>query len=157
MNTAREFADRLAELLGTERRVLAQFLLLLAEFDRRKLYRELGHPTLFSFLTVELKLSAGAAQYRKTAAELIQRFPAIEAAIGDGRLCLSSVIEVAKVLTPENEAEILPRFYRLSARDAAFVAASIRPVEKAPERELLVPIARPEAKLARSAGPAKAP
>jgi len=151
MNTATEFSTRLAELLGTERRVLAQFLRLLAEFDRRKLYRELGHATLFSFLHVELKLSAGAAQYRKTAAELIQRFPAIDEALGGGRLCLSSVVEVAKVLTPENEAEVLPRFYRLSARDAAFVSASIRPVAKPPVREVLIPIPRPEASAAPAA------
>jgi hypothetical protein len=98
-------------------------------FDRRKLYRELGHASLFSFLRVELKLSAGAAQYRN--AELTQRFPEVEAALRDGRLCLSSVIEVAKVLTPENRTEVLPRFLGLSSRDAAFVAASIRPVENA--------------------------
>jgi hypothetical protein len=101
---------------------------------------------------VELKLSAGAAQYRKSAAELIQRFPAVEAALRDGRLCLSSVIEVAKVLTPENQVEVLPRFFGLSSRDAAFVAASIRPVENAPRREVLVPV-----RLESSAAPAAAP
>jgi hypothetical protein len=49
------------------------------------------------------------------------------------------VIEVAKVLTPENAAEVLPRFFGLSSRDAAFVAVAIRPVENAPRREVLVP------------------
>ncbi len=51
---------------------------------------------------------------------------------------MSSVIELAKVITPENAAEVLPRFFGLSSRDAAFVAASIRPVENAPRRDFLV-------------------
>jgi hypothetical protein len=139
MENAREFANRLVELLQNERHAMAEFLIALAAFDRRNLYRELGHASLFSFLRVELKLSAGAAQYRKTAAELVQRFPEVEAALRDGRLCFSAVIQVAKVLTPENCAEVLPRFFGLSARDAAFVAVAIRPVESPPRREVLVP------------------
>ena len=58
----------------------------------------------------------------------------------EGKLCLSSVIEVARVLTPENVAEVLPRFFGLSSRDAAAVAASIRPIEDPPEREVVTPI-----------------
>jgi hypothetical protein len=139
METARAFANRLRDLLRNERNAMAEFLIALAEFDRRNLYRELGHATLFSFLRVELKLSAGAAQYRKTAAELVQRFPEVEAALRDGRLCFSAVIQVAKVLTRENCAEVLPQFFGLSARDAAFVAVAIRPVESPPRREVLVP------------------
>jgi hypothetical protein len=139
METALEFTTRLIELLRNERHAMAEFLLALAEFDRRKLYRERGHASLFSFLHRELGLSAGAAQHRKTAAELIQRFPEVEAALREGKLCLSSVIEVAKVLTPENCAEVLPRFFGLSSRDAAFVAVAIRPVESAPRREVLIP------------------
>jgi hypothetical protein len=139
METALEFTNRLIALLRNERNAMAEFLLALAEFDRRKLYRDRGHASLFSFLHRELGLSAGASQHRKTAAELIQRFPEVAAALREGKLCLSSVIEVAKVLTPENSAEVLPRFFRLSSRDAAFVAAAIRPVENAPRREVLVP------------------
>jgi hypothetical protein len=139
METALEFTKRLIELLRNERHAMAEFLLVLAEFDRRKLYRDRGHASLFSFLHRELGLSAGAAQHRKTAAELIQRFPEVAAALREGKLCLSSVIEVAKVLTPENCAEVLSRFFGLSSRDAAFVAVAIRPVENAPRREVLVP------------------
>jgi hypothetical protein len=72
-----------------------------------KLWRELGHASLFSYLRRELGLSAGAAQYRKTAAELIQQYSEVEVALREGRLCLSTVIEVAKVLTPENRHEVV--------------------------------------------------
>jgi hypothetical protein len=118
MTTAREDTVRLAELLGREHQALAEFLVALSVFDRERRWVELGYASLFDFLRRELKLSAGAAQYRKTAATLIQSYPEIEAALRCGDLCLSSTIEVAKVITPENAAEVLPRFFGKSARDA---------------------------------------
>ena len=42
----------------------------------------------------------------------------LEAALRSGRLCMSAVGELARVLTPENEAEVLPRFLGCSAREA---------------------------------------
>jgi hypothetical protein len=140
MMNARERSNHLAALLRNERSAMADFLLDLADFDRQKLWRELGHASLFSFLRRELCLSAGAAQYRKSAAELIQQFPEVVAALRDGRLCLSTVIEVAKVLTADNRHEVLPRFFGLSRRDAEAVAASIRPVEVIPRREVVTAV-----------------
>jgi hypothetical protein len=137
MDTAREITARLVDLLRREHGAMADFLVALADFDAKALWRDLGHTSLFSFLRRELGLSAGAAQYRKTAAELVRRFPEIEKALRDGRLCLSSVIELAKVVTPENAAELLPRFHGLSSRDAAMVAATIRPVENPPQRDVV--------------------
>ncbi|WP_041453732.1 HNH endonuclease [Anaeromyxobacter dehalogenans] len=140
MDNATEFTKRLVELLRSERHAMAEFLVALAEFDRRGLWRQRGHTSLFSFLHRELKLSAGSAQLRKTAAELIQRYPAVEGALREGKLCLSSVCELAKVVTTDNCSEILPRFFGLSSRDAAAVAVSIRPVENPPRREIVVPV-----------------
>jgi hypothetical protein len=137
MDTAREYTAHLADLLRRERGAMADFILSLAAFDSRRLWVELGHGTLFSFLRRELGLSAGAAQYRKTAAELVQRFPEVEAALRSGQLCLSSLIELAKVIAPGNVAEVLPRFFGLSSREAAFVAASIRPASHVPRRDVV--------------------
>lgn len=110
MPIAHESTSHLAALLRNERVAMADFIVALARFDAKELWRELGHASLFSFLRRELGLSAGAAQYRKTAAELVRRFPEVETALRAGRLCLSSVIELSKVLTLENTAEVLPRF-----------------------------------------------
>jgi hypothetical protein len=140
MDTVRDFVSRLTAQLATEHACLADFLLTLAEFDRRRLWVELGHASLFSFLTRELGLSSGAAHYRKTAADLVQRYPEIEAALRSGRLCLSSVIELAKVITPQNRAEVLPRFYGLSARDARAIAVSIHPLQDPPRRLVVTPL-----------------
>jgi hypothetical protein len=70
----------------------------------------------------------------------IQKFPAIEAALRSGDLCLSTVNEVAKVLTPENRHEVLPRFFGLSRREAEDVAVSLRPAEVIPVREVVTAI-----------------
>jgi len=140
MTSARDLTSRLAVLLRQERGALADFLVLLADFDRRRLWLELGHASLFSFLHRELGLSRGAAHYRKTAAELVQRFPDVIEPLRDGRLCITSVVELARVLTQENRAQVLPRFFNLSKREAAEVAAEIRPVENAPRREVVTAV-----------------
>ncbi len=136
---------------------MAEFLIALAAFDRQRAWAELGFSGLFWFLHRELKLSKSAAYCRKVAAEMIQKCPDIVAPLRDGRICLSSVGEVAKVLTVENVAEVLPRFFFLSRREAAEVAVTIEPVERPPSRDLVTvvpaspairtPAATPEAPL----------
>ena len=138
MPTAREDTARLADLLRREHHALSEFLIALAAFDRKRRWVEMGYPSLFEFLRRELKLSAGAAQYRKTAAQLIQEYAAVGAGLRTGELCLSSVIELAKVITPDNATGVLPRFFGKSAREAAFVSASIRPIRDRPRREFMV-------------------
>jgi hypothetical protein len=81
----------------------------------------------------------------------VQRHPDVEAALREGKLCLSSVVEVAKVLTAENVATVLPRFFGLSSRDAAAVAVAIRPVERPPVREVVVPLVSRAPQLASAA------
>ena len=150
MSTARELTNHLVRLLREEQGAMADFLLALADFDRKKLWRELGHTSLFYYLHRELRLSKGAAQNRKTAAELIQAFPEVEAALRAGELCLSTVNELARVLTPENRAQVLPRFFGLSRREAEAVAASLRPTEVVPTRDVITAI-RPAASALRAA------
>ncbi len=137
MTNARELTARLAELLRREHAAMADFLVALADFDRQKLWLELGHSSLFCFLHRELGLSKGAAHYRKTAAELVQRFPEIVEPLREGKLCITSIVELAKVLTPENRREVLPRFFQCSRREAMALAAALNPAEAAPRREVV--------------------
>ena len=131
MNTnARALSSRLADLLRAEQGAMADFLLALADFDRRRLWIDLGYASLFVYLHRELGLSRSAAHYRKTAVELIQRFPPVEVAFRSGRLCLTTSFELARVLTPQNLDDVLPRFLGLSRREAMEVAASILPAEE---------------------------
>ncbi len=143
MTSARDLSSRLADLLRRERGALSDFLVALAAFDGERRWLELGHASLFYFLHRELGLSKGAAFYRKTAAELIQRFPEVIEPLRDGRLCLTSVVELAKVMTAENRAEVLPRFFQLSKREAKALSAELRPAEAAPHREVVTALRAP--------------
>jgi hypothetical protein len=126
---ARQLRDALKTLLRKEQAAMADFLVALAGFDRRRGWEALGHANLFSFLHVELRLSKSAAFYRKSAAELLQDFPEVIEPLREGRLCLSTVAELAKVLTGENRAVVVPRFFSLSAREAQELVAELRPRE----------------------------
>jgi hypothetical protein len=137
MISARECSARLAALLRNERVAAAEFLEALADFDRRRLWADLGHAGLFSYLHRDLGLSLGAAQYKKTTVELIQSFPEVLDALRDGRLCQTVVCELAKVLTPGNRAVILPQFFGRSRREAAALAAEIAPRQDAPRRTVV--------------------
>jgi len=151
LERARADRDGLARLLDGEHRAAADFLVALSDFDRRRGWERLGHGSLFAFLTRELALSKGAAYLRLTAARLLPRFPAVEAALRSGRLCLSAVGELARVLTEENEAEVLPRFAGCSTREAREVAASIRPVAAPPIREVVTRLAGEGSRVAEAA------
>jgi hypothetical protein len=129
LNSAFEESARLSDLLRREHTALAEFLVALSEFDRRRLWVELGYTSLFWYLHRDLGLSKGAAFLRKTAAELIQRFPEVLEPLRDGRLCLSNVPELAKVITEENRTEVLPRFFTLSKGEAKEVVAAMLPAD----------------------------
>ena len=145
MTNAHEFTLRLQDLLSRERVAMADFLAAVADFDRRSLWLDLGYASLFDYLHRELGLSKASTFLRASAARLLQRFPEVIEPLRDGRLCVSSMGELAKALTPENKDEVLPRFFHLSKREAKAVAAAIRPDEAPPRREVVTTIRVPEA------------
>ncbi|MFY3745740.1 HNH endonuclease [Anaeromyxobacter sp. Red801] len=145
MDTVRELSARLATLLRRERSALAEFLVALAGFDARRAWADLGYASLFHYLHRELRLSKGSAQYRKVAAELIQAVPAVVEPLRDGRLCFTTVIDVARVVNPVNWQEVLPRFYGLSRHEAAEVVAALQPHPAPPVRTVLTAVPRPPA------------
>ncbi len=148
---ARQLRDALARLLRREQASMADFLVALAGFDHRRGWEPLGHASLFAFLHVELRLSRNAAFWRLSAARLLQRLPQVIEPLRDGRLCLSTTAELAKVLTEENIGAVMPRYYRLSAREAAEVTAELQPRERPPLRTVvtsLEPERRPTAMVA---------
>jgi len=102
---------------------MADFLVALADFDRQRLWVQLGHSSVFYYLHRDQGLSTGAAHYRKVAAHLIQKFP--------------EVVEPAKVITPENSAEVIPQFFHRSKQEAKAVAVEICPAAVIPRREVV--------------------
>jgi len=119
---------------------MADFLVALADFDRQRLWVQLGHASVFYYLHRDLKLSKGAAHYRKVAARLIQKFPEVVAPFREGKLCICSVVELARVITPENSTDVLPRFFYLSKQEAKAVAVEICPAAVVPRREVVTKV-----------------
>ena len=145
MTNAHEFTRQLHDLLAREHVAMADFLLAASEFDRRTLWLDLGYASLFDYLHRELGLSKASTFLRASAARLIQKYPEVVEPLRDGRLCLSTMGELSKALTPENKDEVLPRFFHLSKREAKAVAAEIRPDEAPPRREVVTTIRMAEA------------
>jgi len=137
---ANDYTLRLSDLLRREHGALADFLVELAAFDERALWRQLGHASLFDYLHRTLGLSRGAAYYRNVGADLVRRFPEIVEPLRDGRLCVSVLVALAKAITPENRAEVLPRFFHRSKSEAKAIAAEIRPADVVPRRELVTAV-----------------
>ncbi len=149
---ARQLRDALKLLLRKEQSAMAEFLRALSDFDLRRGWEALGHASLFAFLVTELRLSKGAAYVRFSAARLIQAHPEALVPLRDGRLCLSSVGELARVATPRTFDEVLPRFFGCSSREAREVAAAIQPREAPPSRDQVTRLA-PIADRRTSSGP----
>ncbi len=136
-NTTRDLVARLVELLSNERIALTDFLLTLASFDRQRRWAELGYASLYDFLVRELGMSRGTAFYRKVAVELIQRYPEVLEALRDGRLCITVVFALSKVITPKNCAEVLPRFFHVSKQEAKAISVEIAPALEVPRKEVV--------------------
>jgi hypothetical protein len=134
---ARDASRCLRELLRREHGCLADFLLALADFERSGAFRRLGHASLFDYLHRELGLSRAAAHFRKVASRLVAAFPEVGDALRDGRLCLTSVVELSKVVTDENRREVVLRFFHCSRQEARAVAVEIRPERAVPRREVV--------------------
>jgi 5-methylcytosine-specific restriction endonuclease McrA len=77
-----------------------------------------------------------------SAVRLLHRFPEIIEPLRDGRLCLTTVAELAKVLTDENRAEVLPRFFRISTRDAQELVAELMPRPSPPMKTVVTAVER---------------
>ena len=137
LTEARSFHARLIDLLRVEFSSLGAFLEALAEFDRRKLFRDLGHSNLFAYLHQGLKLSRAAAHHRRAAAWLVQRFPDVLEPIREGKLCFTTAAVLASVATEENLSAVLPRFFGLSKQEALELAAELKPRTVVPARTVV--------------------
>jgi 5-methylcytosine-specific restriction endonuclease McrA len=147
---------RLYELRKQERALLVEFLAYLAELDRRRLYLEVGFSSTFAFLVDHLGYTRSAAFRRTTAARLVARFPVVLAHLGDGRLCLTTLVELRDVLEEDRLDEILDRAAGRSEEQVRELVAALRPRQAPMDlfRRLPEPKPAESATAPPSAGPA---
>src|SRR5438552_2713334 len=122
-----QLTERLYEIRRDERRLLVEFLTCLAELDRRKLYAAAGFSSLFSYCTDQLGLTRSAAFRRTTAARLLSRFPVIADHLADGRLCLTTLVELREVLDADKLDEILARAAGRTEEQVKELVAALKP------------------------------
>jgi hypothetical protein len=124
---SRGLSDRLRTLAGDERNVQADFLLHLAELDRRRSFAELGYPSLWEYCLRALHLREGAAGRRIGAMRVLRRFPQLEAALRDGRLSLSTLCALGPVLTDDNVQALAARAAFKTAAEVDEIVAAVKP------------------------------
>jgi 5-methylcytosine-specific restriction endonuclease McrA len=99
--------QRVYEMRQKERRQLVELLQHLAEVERRRLYLEMGHTSLFKLLRDGLGYSSSSAYRRMIGARLVVRYPVVAAYLRDGRLNLTQLGAIHPVITDDTvEAEL---------------------------------------------------
>ena len=96
----------LKALVQQENDLMSDLLAHLAELDERRLFLELGFPSLFAYCTESLGLSESSAGRRITAARVARRFPDVFAAVSRGELNLSILCALNPYLNQENAVEL---------------------------------------------------
>jgi 5-methylcytosine-specific restriction endonuclease McrA len=142
--SAGDLTSRLYDLRATERALLVEFLAYLGELDARKVYLGLGFSSTFAFCTDYLGLTRSSAFRRTTAARLLVRFPVVADYLGDGRLGLTTLVELRDVLDEASVGNVLDRAAGRTEDEVKVIAASLRPQTAPPDllRRLPTPAGR---------------
>ena len=114
-------------LAAAERSATAALVAALAELDVRRLYLGAGCASLFVYCTRVLHLSESAAYSRIETARAARRFPTILERLADGRMTLSSVRLLARVLTGDNHQRLLDAASFKSKREVEDLVAAACP------------------------------
>jgi 5-methylcytosine-specific restriction endonuclease McrA len=118
---------RVVQIRKHERSLLVDFLRCLIELDRRRAVLAMGFSSLFSFCVEHLGCSKAAAFRRTTAARLLARFPLVADYLVDGRLNLTTLVELRDVLEEGPLIEILDKAAGRSEDQVKELVAALRP------------------------------
>ena len=130
------------ELTRRERRLALSVLLHLNEIERRKLHLELAYKSMFEFCTAALGYSESAASRRLRVARCVARFPEVYALLESNEVNVSTVAQVARVLSVDNKVEILARIRGRSQRQVEAIVAEYEPRAAAPRDRVRTVVVR---------------
>ena len=158
--SADDLVANLLSLLGEERRTALTFTRHLAELIRRKVHLDRGYSSAFTFCLEALKLPKSESWRRSTAAQLLLRFPVIDEYLADGRLSVSTLVALHKVLEPESHRATLDRAAGLTLEQVDDLVLLLAPkpdvnssLRAAPVRAPALPPAAPKLDATPSPGP----
>jgi len=97
-----ELLAALSALVQREHELLSDFLAHLAALDERRLFLDLGYPSLFAYCTDALGLRPFSAARRIAAARVCRMFPEVFVRVARGELQPSVLCELGKYVNSEN-------------------------------------------------------
>jgi len=127
-----DLLHRLTEILSQSRRVEKDLVAHIAEVDGRRLYAREAFPSMFAYCTGALHLSEGEAYLRIAVARASREHPILLAMLGDGRLHLRGIAQLAPHLTAGNREALLRRATHRSQRQIEVLIAEVPPREDVP-------------------------
>jgi hypothetical protein len=135
--------ELLSALLGLVRRdneLLAELLAHLAELDQRRLYLDLGFPSLHAYCTSALGMCESTAGRRITAARVCRKYPEVLARVAKGELHLSAVCSMSPHLDWNNAPELIDVCSNQSRRKVDEILAARFPRADVREKVRLDPL-----------------
>ncbi len=94
---------KLVSLATEERRITLEVLIHLREVERRRLFAERGHSSLFDYAVRELTYSESAAQRRISAMRVLKDLPELEEKVRSGELKVTQLARVQTFLRSEKK------------------------------------------------------
>lgn len=122
-----------------ERGGTIELIAALMEIEKRRLYLDEGHPSLYSYCTRVLKLTEHAAYGRITAARVALRYPLAWRLLERGDVTLTTLNLLAPILTDTNCASLLREATNKSRREVEAIVARVNPRPRVPAS--IVPLA----------------
>ena len=110
-----------AQVADKERRITIELMRLLREVEHRQLFIELGYPSLYDYVSRELRFSQGASYRRIQTMRLIKDVPRVEKLISDGTLNIQIAAKVQSVAAKwpiQDKEELLKRVEGKTTREA---------------------------------------
>lgn len=132
--TDKSLLDDTKRLARIERETMTKILHHLKEIERRKLFSELGYPSMLNYAVKELGYSEPAASRRIHAARLLKELPEIEKKIQAGVLNLTNLGQAAglfrkeDIKDPEKKRVILKKLENKSKRQTEKILSELSPM-----------------------------
>jgi hypothetical protein len=135
-----ELLSALLGLVRQDNELLAEMLAHLAELDQRRLYLDLGFPSLHAYCTSALGMCESSAGRRITAARVCRKFPEVLARVAKGELHLSAVCSMSPHLDWNNAPELIDICSNQSRRKVDEILAARFPRADVREKVRLDPL-----------------
>ena len=111
----------LKKVSSNERVLQVEFLVYLAEIEKRKLFAREGYSSLFRFIVEELHYPESSALKRIWVARMARKFPQIYYLIADGKISLTALSKLCPFLNQSNVDTLLSEAENKSVREVEHV------------------------------------